>query len=571
MSTLRSIASAALALAVCLGMTLFVGTPPAAAARTTFSNPSPIVLPAGVGKTSAAPSPITVSGMAGPITGVAVQLSGITYAVPDYLDILLVAPSGESVIVMSAACGTEPLVNTTFTVADGPPILQVTPGYMPDDSPPGCDQFTYLPTNFGQGHVWSYPNLPPPPHGEILADFNNENPNGTWRLYVEAGGLVAGQIGGGWSLTIETGPADAAVPATGTSGIASPYPMTRDVPAGDTLITDLDVVLEGVFHQNPDDLDMLLVGPTGKSMVLMSDACGSFDVNAYGWIFDDEAFDPIPDGGSGNDCGTTSWRPRDYEVGDVYPAPAPLGPHSSSLSGYDLTSPSGQWRLFVRDDTSSNVGFLVNRFVLDMETRPKAAISVQETQDISEGVAGNLTLLRPYAGATAAGSVLVSTLPVSATEGTDYTPLAQRVTFAAGQTTATVPIDALTDAAVEGDETYVVQLSSALGDALLSDGSSATTVNIIDQSGPGDTTPPQTTITKGPKARTHSRKATLRFTSEAGATFQCKLDSAPWYACTSPEKFTGLKVGKHQFKVRSIDRAGNLDKSPAVRRWKILR
>ena len=212
--------------------------------------------------------------MAGPITGVAVQLNGITYARPDFLSILLVAPSGEAVIVMTGACGSDALVNTTFTVADGPPILPVTPGYMPLNNPPACDQFTYRPTNHTPSHHWSYPDLPPEPHGEIFSDFNNENPNGTWRLYVEGGGTVSGQIARGWALTIETGPADALVPATGTMGIASPYPMTREVPPSDFLITDLDVVLAGVSHQNPDDLDMLLVGPTGTSLVLMSDACG---------------------------------------------------------------------------------------------------------------------------------------------------------------------------------------------------------------------------------------------------------------------------------------------------------
>lgn len=124
------------------------------------------------------------------------------------------------------------------------------------------------------------------------------------------------------------------------------------------------------------------------------------------------------------------------------------------------------------------------------------------------------------------------TLPGSATDGTDYTPISQRVTFAPGQTQVTVPIDALADAAVEGDEAYVVQLSAALGDALLSDGITAT-VTIVDQSGPPDTTPPQTRITSGPRGKTHSRKEKLRFSSEAGA--------------------------------------GNLDKTPAIRRWRGLR
>jgi hypothetical protein len=86
-----------------------------------------------------------------------------------------------------------------------------------------------------------------------------------------------------------------------------------------------------------------------------------------------------------------------------------------------------------------------------------------------------------------------------------------------------------------------------------------------------DKTPPQTTITKGPKARTHKR--TVKFTfisSEAGSTFQCKLDRRPFKACRSPKKLKGLKPGKHVFKVRAKDAAGNVDPTPAKRVWRVL-
>ncbi len=90
--------------------------------------------------------------------------------------------------------------------------------------------------------------------------------------------------------------------------------------------------------------------------------------------------------------------------------------------------------------------------------------------------------------------------------------------------------------------------------------------------GKKDKTPPQTTITKGPPGRTHKRKAVFKFAStEAGSTFQCKLDRKPWKTCRSPKKYKKLKPGKHVFKVRALDPAGNVDPSPAVRRWKVLK
>ena len=88
---------------------------------------------------------------------------------------------------------------------------------------------------------------------------------------------------------------------------------------------------------------------------------------------------------------------------------------------------------------------------------------------------------------------------------------------------------------------------------------------------PADTAPPQTKITKGPKAKSSSTDGEVQVhSSEAGSTFQCKLDRKPFKKCRSPKKYKGLKPGKHVFKVRAIDAAGNTDSSPAVKKFKVL-
>jgi hypothetical protein len=81
---------------------------------------------------------------------------------------------------------------------------------------------------------------------------------------------------------------------------------------------------------------------------------------------------------------------------------------------------------------------------------------------------------------------------------------------------------------------------------------------------------PETTIVKGPR-RTHRRAVRFKFvSSEAGSSFQCKLDRKPFRRCRSPKKYKGLKPGKHVFKVRAIDAAGNVDKTPAKRKFRVL-
>ena len=85
-----------------------------------------------------------------------------------------------------------------------------------------------------------------------------------------------------------------------------------------------------------------------------------------------------------------------------------------------------------------------------------------------------------------------------------------------------------------------------------------------------DTTAPETKITKKPKKRTTKRKAKFGFkSSEAGSTFQCKLDRKKFKTCSSPYK-KKVKVGKHKFKVRAIDAAGNVDPKPAKFKWRVL-
>ena len=84
---------------------------------------------------------------------------------------------------------------------------------------------------------------------------------------------------------------------------------------------------------------------------------------------------------------------------------------------------------------------------------------------------------------------------------------------------------------------------------------------------PKDTTPPNTTIGKGPKKVIHAKgpKTRVKFTfssTEVGSTFKCKLDKKAFAACTSPKTYK-VKPGKHTFQVEAVDAAGNIDATPA--------
>jgi hypothetical protein len=84
--------------------------------------------------------------------------------------------------------------------------------------------------------------------------------------------------------------------------------------------------------------------------------------------------------------------------------------------------------------------------------------------------------------------------------------------------------------------------------------------------------PPTTQITQKPPKRTRKRKAKFAFTSNNDAnTFECKLDSAPYADCNSPQVYRKLKRKKHTFRVRAINTVGTADATPAKHTWKILK
>ncbi len=462
----------ATAAAVLAAMCFMAG--PASAGSEVYSNASTITIPDS-GAATPYPSSIDVQGQTGRITNVRVTLRGFSHEYPRDVDILLVAPDGQSSIVMSDACGNDPIVNYSWIfdqAAQAP--MQYTTQFG------GCDQLFYQPTNHGTGDVW--PNAPAGPHTANFDNFVGARPNGTWRLYVYDGlGGDSGKIQLGWALAIDTADPVASVPFSPTDGRADVYPITRNVAGVSGVIKDLDVTLGGVYHSHPDDLDLLLVGPRGQSVMLMSDSCGSPLAKGPTWRWDDEAtfamFDTFP-------CPRGSYTPTDQEPGDLLPTPAPPGGNGTSLAAFDSTDPNGDWRLYVYDDEpSADDGFLTEPFALHFETRPEATVGFTEPAvTLTEGESRELTITRDANGdGLGAGSVKVTSAPLSATDGTDFEPVSQTVEFARGEAEKKVSVKTLADAVDEEDEAFTLTISQPSGDAKPGDAATArVTIHDVD-------------------------------------------------------------------------------------------
>jgi Tol biopolymer transport system component len=132
----------------------------------------------------------------------------------------------------------------------------------------------------------------------------------------------------------------------GTFGKADPYPSTISV-SGFKSLTDVNVTIRSATHTDPDDLDVLLVGPTGRTAILWSDAGGTSAITGTTLTLDDDAPVALPDSGQ---ISAQTYMPSNYQVGeDNWPGITESG--NRQLSTFDGTNPTGEWKLYVFDDT----------------------------------------------------------------------------------------------------------------------------------------------------------------------------------------------------------------------------
>ena len=157
-----------------------------------------------------------------------------------------------------------------------------------------------------------------------------------------------------------TGPYILPAPGAGTTpatiGTASVYPITFDVAGLTGPTTDVNLTFTNLSHTFPDDLDMLLVDPTGVPVLFWSDAGGGTDIVAGTVTIDDQAAIALPDSTA---ITSGSYQPANYLTGDTFAAPAPAGPYSLvALSSFNGLSPNGTWSLYITDDAGGDAGSL---------------------------------------------------------------------------------------------------------------------------------------------------------------------------------------------------------------------
>ena len=193
---------------------------------------------------------------------------------------------------------------------------------------------------------------------------------------------------------------------------ATPFPSTITVSGVTGPLTKLVVQLNGISHRFPDDLDVILVGPNGLPVMLMSDAGGGNALNNVTLSLDDAAANFLPDAGV---ITNGAYRPTNYGLTDATVPPAPAGPYGSSLSLFNGMDPNGVWSLYVIDDNTLDGGAFAGGWSLSVSSSGSiplvADLSIAGTDSPDPVVLGGnvtYTLTAQNHGPAAASGVVVT-------------------------------------------------------------------------------------------------------------------------------------------------------------------
>jgi uncharacterized repeat protein (TIGR01451 family) len=330
--------------------------------------------------------------------------------------------------------------------------------------------------------------------GTATATF--ELADGANRLGVLRTTFVIGAFG---ATTTFSNPAVTTIPSL---GVASPYPSAIVVSGFPGAVGKITVRLNSFTHTFPSDLDILLVSPSGRKVLLMSDAGGGNGVSNVTLTFDDAAANFL-----GSAITTGTFKPTVLgSLGESLNAPAPVAPYQNTLSTFAGQSANGTWQLWVRDQFGGDSGSIASWSLsiapdTSLTGGPAADITPalsQSSSAIAVGAAITYTATVTNNGAsTATGVVLTDVLPTGLTFSSATTTLGS-VSNVAGTVTANIGtltrgqaavVTIVAIASTPGTRTNTVNVSLAGSENTTANNSSRATV-FVGQPNLAPTQPP---------------------------------------------------------------------------------
>jgi len=128
------------------------------------------------------------------------------------------------------------------------------------------------------------------------------------------------------------------------------------------VVTKATATLHGFGHTFPEDVSVLLAGPTGESVLLMAHTGGGNSVTNLTLTFDEAANNVLSEA----TLTSGTYRPSIYSP-ILLPSPAAQR-YATNLSVFDGISPNGTWSLYVFDDRLGDAGIIANGWSLNLTT-----------------------------------------------------------------------------------------------------------------------------------------------------------------------------------------------------------
>ena len=259
--------------------------------------------------------------------------------------------------------------------------------------------------------------------------YANPSATTTYSVTVGSSSTERRTFSSGGSVTIP-----AVAPGSTAAGAGAPYASTIAVAGLPTNATVKSVVIRGLRHSNPDDIDMLLQSPTGTNVVLMSDVGGTADATGNTYTFDDAATSNMADA-SANATGT--YKPTNFVNPDTYPTLGLVDQANPALSLF-TGDPNGTWNLYINDDLSPEVGLITSWEITFLIPDPTNCSSAPRTVTVTVQAAivyttqpanrtacqnGSVTFT-----AAATGTITTTQWQVSINGGTTWTDIAGATT-----------------------------------------------------------------------------------------------------------------------------------------------
>jgi subtilisin-like proprotein convertase family protein len=137
---------------------------------------------------------------------------------------------------------------------------------------------------------------------------------------------------------------------------ADPYPSTIDVSGYGGNVQKVTVTLNRFSHTFPNDIAVLLVGPSGANSILMGRVGGSSETGLINLTFDQAAANTL---NTTDTAVSGTYKPsQGATTPDPFDPPAPGGPYPVDLNEFNNKAANGIWRLFIDDQSSGDTGFV---------------------------------------------------------------------------------------------------------------------------------------------------------------------------------------------------------------------